>query len=734
MLRRRILASAMASVMAIGSVAVVASADDTAASTALVKSAADLEAYIKTFDSFRDDGIYDYGTVAGEQFQNTIDFAENVLADGKATIDDYTAAYQMLKSVYESLKKYTAEELKALVDGNRKIRDTDNIMNEDLSDLIYEEGSYATFADAYDYAETVVDSGDTRLISDAYLDLKNAVSGLNALPVITKSQFRSVLKKYEAIIDNASDYDDWRRGSVSGWFDGEYTPNYWALQQAVDASGVTTFGAVKRATLGDGQVEMGGWQAVCFPIDIATYGDVQTYVTAIYDELDQIKSVNKTTGEQFIKAYTIAERAAATFNAFTADSTNRAAKASVTKILDQYHKQLVAKYRADDAEAFYMTVNADVASITTVPKDWQDSDNDYFGAELKNQGKKKTVTTPDGDEVTIAKGISVLKYINIDSTYVTNAATKAAMEIAEEYLAGNYSSTVYGLDDTGKVTTGNGSIQEWTLVYRNLFYALTDEFKGAKEATYTKRQVIDFVNKEAYDLAELTGDAAIFNDEHMALVDERQSALDWIRQANKDRTYKDGKEIDGRTSTDVYKDLKSAYDALNKKLSQFAYSYGEVFYKISEVLDKIDSGDGLTMTDSMKAAIDEASIALALVEATTETANEQLDNDAYTTDRVFLPYNRIFTDTYDNVSPNGSEKRLKAAYEALLAEVKKQETPEYKLGDVNKDGNVNALDAAAILKAVADGTTDKLENADYDGNKTVNALDAAAILKAVANA
>lgn len=730
MLRRRILASAMASVMAIGSVAVVASADDTAASTALVKSAADLEAYIKTFDSFRDDGIYDYGTVAGKQFQNTIDFAENVLADGKATIDDYTAAYQMLKSVYESLKKYTAEELKALIDGNRKTRDTENIMNEDLSDLIYEEGSFATFADAYDYAETVVDSGDTRLISDAYLDLKNAVSGLNALPVITKAQFRSVLKKYEAIIDNASDYDDWRRGSVSGWFDGEYTPNYWALQQAVDASGVTTFGAVKRATLGDGQVEMGGWQAACFPIDITTYGDVQTYVTAIYDELVQIKSVNKTTGEQFIKAYTIAERAAATFNAFTPDSTNRAAKASVTKILDQYHKQLVAKYRADDAEAAYLLVNADK---TTVPKDWKDADNDYFGAELKNEGRKGTWTI-DGEEVTIAKGISILKYINITSADVTNAATSAAMAIAEEYLAGNYSATVYGLDDTGKVTTGNGSIQEWTLVYRNLFYALTDEFKGAKEATYTKRQVIDFVNKEAYDLAELTGDAAIFNDEHMALVDVRQAALDWIRQANKDRTYKDGKEIDGQTSTDVYKALKDAYDTLNKKLSQFKYSYGEVFYKISEVLDKIDSNDGLTMTDSMKAAIDEASVALALVEATTKTANEQLDNDAYTTDRVFLPYNRIFTDTYDNVSPNGSEKRLKDAYEALLAEVKKQETPEYKLGDVNKDGNVNAFDAAAILKAVADGTTDKLENADYDGNKTVNALDAAAILKAVANA
>ena len=65
MLRRRILASAMASVMAIGSVAVVASAEDTAAATTQMKTKADLEAYVKTFEGFRSKEINDYASKSG---------------------------------------------------------------------------------------------------------------------------------------------------------------------------------------------------------------------------------------------------------------------------------------------------------------------------------------------------------------------------------------------------------------------------------------------------------------------------------------------------------------------------------------------------------------------------------------------------------------------------------------------------------------------------------------------
>ena len=73
MLRRRILASAMASVMAIGSVAVVASAETATAATTQVKSRDDLKAYISSLDSFRSTKIYDYGSISGENFLNALE-------------------------------------------------------------------------------------------------------------------------------------------------------------------------------------------------------------------------------------------------------------------------------------------------------------------------------------------------------------------------------------------------------------------------------------------------------------------------------------------------------------------------------------------------------------------------------------------------------------------------------------------------------------------------------------
>ena len=75
MLRRRILASAMASVMALGSVAVVANAEETAVATTQVKTKADLEAYVKSFDKFREDGLNDYGSASSEKFMDAIEYA-----------------------------------------------------------------------------------------------------------------------------------------------------------------------------------------------------------------------------------------------------------------------------------------------------------------------------------------------------------------------------------------------------------------------------------------------------------------------------------------------------------------------------------------------------------------------------------------------------------------------------------------------------------------------------------
>ena len=81
MLRRKILTSAMASVMALTSISAVAFADETATDVKNVKTKADLEAYVKSFDGFRSKELYDYGSISGENFLNALEYADNVLDD-----------------------------------------------------------------------------------------------------------------------------------------------------------------------------------------------------------------------------------------------------------------------------------------------------------------------------------------------------------------------------------------------------------------------------------------------------------------------------------------------------------------------------------------------------------------------------------------------------------------------------------------------------------------------------
>lgn len=65
---------------------------------------------------------------------------------------------------------------------------------------------------------------------------------------------------------------------------------------------------------------------------------------------------------------------------------------------------------------------------------------------------------------------------------------------------------------------------------------------------------------------------------------------------------------------------------------------------------------------------------------------------------------------------------LMNAYEALVAEVTKQTTPTTVLGDVNGDGVVNALDAAAILKAVVNNTAIDVAVGDYNADGALTLL------------
>lgn len=839
MLRRRILASAMASVMAIGSVAVVASAETATAATTQVKSRDDLKAYISSLDSFRSTKIYDYGSVSGENFLNALEYADNVLDNTKSTVDDYTTAYAMVEAVYNKLKIYTAEELKALVNSSKSIYETNNINNEDLGDAIYTADSFSAFEEAYEDAESVLNSADSRIITDAYEVLYAAKAALSPLDVVTKAQFRAALKAYETALSKEFAYDAWRVGTIdTGWA-------YWGYQD----------------------------QSVAYGTVYEHVASLKTGINDAYGEFDEIKSVNKTTQTNIVDAYKACVAATTVLNGFKADDTNRATKANVKTLLNQYNGRLVYDYKTTDAEKLYEAVvallgtdkvhnrkgdkyssNIDMkvagvaagadawyvveSSYTVNPNGgtWSASVDKKNSAEIsiKTDSKFYIELTKDGyatgNVATDKTGFDYYKlinaksevdltdYIKVDAASVdhdtdnhfinnvndgdspkggivigqwgaiagaaqtmngsyTNSSNEAvdtyadlgkAMELAELYLTGEKkdiegNTLIEDIDTIDAISAGSakGSSTEWTLVYRYLKYALADKY-DASYGTKTKADVSALIDK-CYELAELTGNAALFSCNHNILVTARQDAINWVKAANKIKTYKDnvtpaectGTIINGSLiATQVYETLEGKYNQLLKDYNAFKYSFEQIYIEISEVKDAIDNGD-LKATDALTAALENTAYYLSVVESIdvdASGASIELDNDAFTSDRQFQGFNRVYTNgdnEYDlkldssttvkipKSSKNAaslSHANLTAAYEALLAAVKEQTEVKTVVGDVNGDGVVNALDAAAILKAVAAGTAIDAAAGDYNADGVVNALDASAILKAVTQA
>jgi hypothetical protein len=315
----------MASVMALSSVAVVANAEETAVTN--VKTKADLEAYVKSFDAFRDGDIDQYGSISGEKFLDAIEYAENVLEAIESTTDDYTVAYAMVEATYSKLKIYSVDELKALVESCKAAYESNNEYNEDLGDAIYknEDGKnqWDNFVAAYDEANNLMDSGDARIISDCYEALEAANNALSRLEIVTKAQFRSALKAYETAKQKVYAHDEWRRGTMPGWV--EITGgNYWGFA-AAKANGIS-YGAL---------------------YDFITSADTTIYNE--YDRLDAMKNVSKTSDNDIVLAARTANVAAELLNAWTVDNTSRASKSSVQKLIDQYRGLLVSDYAYEDA-------------------------------------------------------------------------------------------------------------------------------------------------------------------------------------------------------------------------------------------------------------------------------------------------------------------------------------------------------------------------------------------------
>ena len=887
MLRRRIFASAMASVMALTSVAVVASADETATAVNYVKTKADLEEYVKSFDSFRTNELYDYGSTSNDNFNKALDFAQNILDDPESTVDDYTVGYMTLKTVYDHLAIYTADQLKTLIDSCKKIYETNNLFSEELDDEIYKNekndgetwATYDEFVSAYEDAEAVVNSSDTRIITDAYETLNWAKTTMKPWDTVTKAQFRSALKAYETALQKEYNYETWATG------------------QMVDTTGAISwaFSDIDYA-----------WGVV-----YNAAASQQASIKANYKELDETKNVSKRSKDAIVTAYKNCLNYAAAINAFVENTSVRGSESSVKALINKYHGLLVNDYATTAAEKLFAAVETAVKAKDTGKKDkdgnkiygtmkveqyndatfsftedyttpwavqkgmmhrvnaepgmspefdeltevWKktyagitvqptvavwiktgedgyaeaDADGNYTvvtsdpgkGYAKINKGSKKDLTSLikvtaaditsgvdnhelnyvfDGDNYAVRNGYWyvdtdtglnrpvagswVLSYTNYawdnsnDGHHISSqgqdtyayAELDKAMALAEFYLGAkkdefadqdktlNADNSIYDISTTGKFAAGTakGSSQEWAVVYNYLARALSDKY-DATTSTYTKSDVVKLID-ECYELAEKTGDSAMFKYSHNTLVTYRQEALDWVKAANKDKKYSENvsayKFFGGNmVASQVYTELKKKYDKLNADFGAFKYSYGDMYNKIAEIADLIDSEE-IVATEAITSGMSDVLYRLFVLRSLDEAVDEELDNDVFTTDVYFQHNNRVYTHneiyrgfkigdaasdvvTFPKPDSNTANitwehNELAKAYETLVAAVKAQTDPAVVLGDVDGDGKVTAADASEILKAVV-GMRDPIANevGDFNGDGAVTAADASAILRSV---
>lgn len=799
MLKKRILASSMASVMALSSVSVVAFADETAtADYGEAVDKAELKEYVKSFDNFLKDDIYEYGTVQAAQFQDAFDYAENVAASAKATTEEATAAYQMLKTVYEKMRPYTAEELQELIDDCTEDYETENILNADLGDKIWVQGTFDDFEIAYNDAKSYVNSGDGRLITDLYVELKDAHDALDPLPDVTKAEFRAVLREFEAIATKFGSYETWRRGTVSvnpttgtngktTKLTDAYTITFEDLQEVVYG---TSKGQLFKKS--DGTVLKTSatttWIAVVDKAAVSTTTKVADFVNDQYKRFDAIQTSKVTTDESINEAYAAAQEAVKVFNSWKADDTERAAKANIAASINKYRAKLANDYAQEliaDLEASFGGAGDILAdALPTYNDDCKWVAAKDFELKLDKATNLIVTTGTAGSNLTydsaatgenvitkkIGKNQDIMKYIPVTAADVaaTNPdpnATKvstatelgAILTIVEAYAAAEagtsdfdtaYAAGLDNLDENNIVAKPGGSRNEYTLINRMLTYVLTDIYPDeAKPATYTKKDVKDLIDA-SYDLCDDTGDAEIFKNPHMDLVAERKDALDWLTAANATKGYKDDLAItvtagtatyDGYDATQAYEALKAVYDDLDKMFKAFPVSYGEIAEYIASVASDIEAG-ALKETEEIKTLLDDVAFGLSTLDATID------ENEAFTSDREFISYNRLQVADYDfdeNTTVDADEKaskaeknlyaNLQALKEAVAKAGETPENPDVVLGDLTGDGVATPEDAIMIVKAfVGEITLTDAEKAaaDFNGDGVVNADDALAVVKA----
>lgn len=520
-------------------------------------------------------------------------------------------------------------------------------------------------------------------------------------------------------------------------------------------------------------------------------GSTKTVEALIYEQseaFDGYKAASKTTDPTIKGAYDAAKEAISVFNSWKAIDADSTVKSQAAKTLNSYRIKL-----ANDYETTLIGNIVDAIKFTKDGADVAALEYDAAAGTLKgvagaakegcvlrivsatglvqvdgNDYKADEVTGTKSYTIKIAEGEDYMKYIPVRSDNVTDttdaagkvARVSAALKMLEEYnelsdkgskaTADDWSDIfkeadpatpddidcVEELDENKTVTKPAGSAREYTLINRYLAYALQDLYPEEAAACSHTKADIKKVIEEAYDLINETGDCNIFATANAELAEARKNAVEWVREAEKDKKYKDNDADHGKfdlngtpsTATEVYHTLKEdagKYDALDALLKEYPISYAEIAETIVKVNADVEDG---VYGEAVKKAADDVAYALSVLKVSED------GNEAFTDERAFNGYNRL---RVNDDATTDEEKALKAALDTLDTAIEDATGDDVVLGDLDGDGKPTAKDALLVLKAAAGEiklTDAQAKAADFNGDGVPNAKDALAILKAYAGA
>lgn len=454
MLKKRLLSSVMASIMAVSAFSVVTSADATATTTEApveetkaVKTKAELKAYVDTFDAKYKDDVYKYGTYAAERWLKAYNVADVVLNDASATDEEVSNAYYYLSTANEALVLYTKDQLDGLVKKCQKTYENNNILNEELGDLEFKADAFDSFASAYDEAKGA-SSSDSEAITNAYVNLENASKNLesNRMPTVTKTQFAALERKFGTASLSLDKYESWRRASsvsidMGGWaiednrvaapVDNDYFEWSVIANESTDATNVF-------------KLKNGNWDDAA----VRGFGYARAEVIDKYKNMSEIKEVSKTSDETIVEAYNQGLRTISVFDSFKPDAYTRSTKTAVEREIKDNFAEILEK----KAASAVTDVKAKFSFDETAGDATYKVTGNVAGVVIKNKDGKALANgtvLKIGDDLTIETTTTATEKVTgtASGTYFEYVAEKPATYKAAAAIDASYTKVVFKADN-----------------------------------------------------------------------------------------------------------------------------------------------------------------------------------------------------------------------------------------------------------------------------------------------